>query len=211
MELVIYLLGLECKRDVEFALDAIGGAWCENPDDRVLLGVHADLLAQDVFVAAKAVFPEAIGEDHFQIFADLALLGEEVAAQKEGLTQDMEETWGARLGLDLFRVGRSAQAHPAAGPGSDGFKRGVLALPVQKVAGGDAVAVVVVYLGPDHDDAVGLVVRQRREQRGVYDAEDRGVGADAEGECQYRDPGEAGILPQEPQAKEQVAPAISHI
>jgi hypothetical protein len=120
----------------------------------------------------------------------------------------MQKAWSTGLGVNLFGMRRAAQAHLAAGPRRNRVEHGVLPLPIQEIAGGNAVATAV-DLGPDHDDAVGLVVGQRRQQRSVDDAENRGVRADAQSQRQYRDRREARILPQEPQAKNQIAPAIS--
>ncbi len=111
--------------------------------------------------------------------------------------------------LDLLGLGAFVQVECATGPCSDGLERCVLALPVEEVAGGDAVAVVL-NLGPDHDDAVGFVVGQRGEERGVDDAEDGGVGADAESEGEDSDRGEAGVFPEEAEAEDEVAPAVAH-
>ena len=88
------------------------------------------------------------------------------------------------------------QAHLPTGPGRNGFKRGVLALPVEEVTGGNAVAVAVDE-GPDHDDAVRLVVGQGSQQGGVDHAEDGGVRPDAQRQGQHRDRGESGILPEQ--------------
>ena len=103
----------------------------------------------------------------------------------------------------------ATQAHLPAGPSGHGLERGVLALPIEEVPAAVHVAITV-HLGPDHDDAVGLVVGQRGQQRSVNDAEDGGVGANAEREGENGDRREAGIFPEQTQAEKEVAPAISH-
>ncbi len=139
----------------------------------------------------------------------MPFFGKEIATEQEWLAKHMQKAWSTGLGVNLFGMSRGAQAHLAAGPCGDRIEHGVLPLPIQKIASRNTVAAAL-DLGPHHHDAVGLVVGQWREQRGVDDAENRGVRADAQGQRQYRDRREAGILPQQPQAKEQVAPAISH-
>src|SRR5262245_26609092 len=49
----------------------------------------------------------------------------------------------------------------------------------------------------DRYEAMGCRIRQRAKQHGVDDAEDRGVGADAESQRQYDRGRESGILPQD--------------
>ena len=46
----------------------------------------------------------------------------------------------------------------------------------------------------DVDEAVGVLEGKRMQDDGVDDAEDRGVGSDAQRQCEYGDNGECGIL-----------------
>ena len=70
-----------------------------------------------------------------------------------------------------------------------------LLLPVAKVQVGGAVGQILLdVLCPHHRDPVGLVVRQIAQHHRLEHAENRGVGADAERQCQNRDGGEAGVL-----------------
>jgi hypothetical protein len=48
---------------------------------------------------------------------------------------------------------------------------------------------------PNRNELIGFVVRQRREQHAVNDAEDGAVGADAEGECRDAGRGERRLAP----------------
>ena len=65
-------------------------------------------------------------------------------------------------------------------------KTGVVLLPVEKVERRDAVALAARRLLEHADDAVGVRVGQRLQQQSVDEAEDGGVGADAERERQQR-------------------------
>src|SRR5438876_4083205 len=49
---------------------------------------------------------------------------------------------------------------------------------------------------PDHDQVVRIVTRQRVKEDGINDGENRGVGADTEGESEDSDDGEAGVAKQ---------------
>ena len=55
------------------------------------------------------------------------------------------------------------------------------------------------------DEAIRVAIRQRAEEHGVHDAEDRGVGADAEREGEHRDGGEALVATHVAQAVPDVA------
>ena len=58
--------------------------------------------------------------------------------------------------------------------------------------------------GVDHHEAVGLGIREGAKHYGVHEAEDGGIGADAEGE---RDPGgrgDAGVATQHPKSVFQI-------
>ena len=60
----------------------------------------------------------------------------------------------------------------------------------------------------DRDQAIRICVRQRTQQHGVEDAEDRGVRADAERQGHERDRREAGRAPQQPRRIANVARQI---
>src|SRR5713101_9686018 len=98
----------------------------------------------------------------------------------------------------------------AAGPGANGLKDGALALPIQKVAGGDAVAVAIDF-GPDHDELVRIGVGHGRKKSGVNDAENGGVGPDSENEGEEGDRGKPKVFEEQPEAKANVARKICHM
>ena len=56
--------------------------------------------------------------------------------------------------------------------------------------------VVLRVVRPQDRETAGVLVWQRPEQHGINYAEDRGVRANAEGQCHYYDGGEANILQQ---------------
>ena len=63
----------------------------------------------------------------------------------------------------------------------------------------------------DEDQPVGVRERQRPEQQRVHQAEDRGVGADADGEDQDGDDGEAGVAAQRAEGVAQVVQERVHV
>ena len=85
------------------------------------------------------------------------------------------------MGLNHFGMASNAEAEASTVPSVEILKNSALLLPVEIVAGRDAITVAI-DLGPDHDELVGLGVGHRGDQSGVHNAENGGVGADTEGE-----------------------------
>src|SRR5437660_4288118 len=81
----------------------------------------------------------------------------------------------------------------AAGPGANRLKDSALALPIEKIASRNAVAVSINFR-PDHDQLVRIRVWHRRKKSGVDNAEDGGVCADSQDERQQSNGREAEIL-----------------
>jgi hypothetical protein len=66
---------LERQRYVQLALHAVGRARGEHADHRVLLAIHADLLPDDMVIAAESILPKLVGQNRFQLFAKLPFFG----------------------------------------------------------------------------------------------------------------------------------------
>ncbi len=98
----------------------------------------------------------------------------------------------------------------AAGPGANGLKDGALALPIQKVTSGDAIAIAV-NLRPDYDELIRIGVGHGRKKSRVNDAENGGVGPDSENEGEEGDRGEPKVFEEQPEAKANVARKICHM
>ena len=62
---------------------------------------------------------------------------------------------------------------------------------------------------PDRHELLGIFVRQRAQQNGVNDAEDRAVRANAECESENRNRGEGRIFRQHPQAVTHILSKVS--
>ena len=85
-------------------------------------------------------------------------------------------------------------------PGADErhlFERVAAVAPVEERRVADVARRAVGSTIANHHQALGRCVRQRPQQDGVDDAEDRGVCADAERECHQRDRGKARSPPQQ--------------
>ena len=120
------------------------------------------------------------------------VLGDE-AAPKQGLEPEDAQVVGGDLGsAEPDGIGSAADVLVDIVRRGDRFELGRLGLPVQEDAAvGDGKSAGVGNLG-NLDEAVGVGVRQRLQQQGVDDAEDRGVRADAEREREHGHQDEAG-------------------
>ncbi len=169
-----------------------------------------DFAADDVGIAAEMVSPELVGKDDDVIFAGDGFIGGEVAAE-EGLFFDhFVEIAGRHEGaLDAFGAFAGGDIEISVAGGAHGLEDGIFALPFQEVAGGGDVAFTGDF-GPDDHELAGMRVGERGEQRGVDDAEDGGVGADAQGQSEDGDCGEAGIFAEKAETKTKVAQQVGH-
>ena len=68
----------------------------------------------------------------------------------------------------------------ATSPGTQGLKDGALALPIEKVPGGNAVTVAISRdFGPDYDELIRIWIWHGGKKSGIDHAEDGGVRPDA--------------------------------
>ena len=96
----------------------------------------------------------------------------------------------------VLAVGGDRPQHPAAVPEAH----------VQRVGPGDDRQPPLRLRAPEAHEAIGIRERQRPQQHRVDDAEDRDVGADADGQREERHHGEGGARAQGPHAVADVAP-----
>ena len=108
-------------------------------------------------------------------------------------------------GADALGIAAAGQVDALRAQGRQLLERGRAGDEIGDVAGRRRQAVEAgppLHLGaelPRHDQPIGLRERQRPHQHRVDDAENRGVGADAEGERHERNEGEPGPERQGPQ------------
>ena len=209
VEIVVDLFRLERERHVEARLHPIGLPRRKDADDGVRLGVDADLTADDAAIGAEPLLPDLVREDDDLIAADLPLLGTEVAPQREWRTCHRQVAGGRHPRRDLLRPIRRGKVNAAAGPGDEALERRALPFPLQEGAGRADVAVAL-DPRPDHDELIGMRIRQRRQQRRVNDAEDRCGRPDPEGQREDRHRGKPGIPAEQPQAESNVTQKVGH-
>jgi hypothetical protein len=103
-----------------------------------------------------------------------------------------------------LRLAIAGQVHLAIAPRRDLRQRRRAAAVVHYLSRGDPGLLERHPLAPDHHGTAGLAPGQRLEQDGIDDAEDRGVGADAEREGEDRDRGKPGVTPKRPRLEPQI-------
>ncbi len=125
-------------------------------------------------------------------------------------TKRCEEIGGHCRAIHSLRVAQPRKVEGCkAVPGESG-EGATLPLEVQKIGGRWIDVVSMLVKRVEYDDAFGVGIGQRTQQGGVDDAEDRGVGADAEGQRQHRNSGEGWVLCQRASAEADVLPETVH-
>ena len=181
-----HVRGLEREWPPELVERAVEGASRrQHADHRVGLVVEKNRAIDDRGICSELVDPEHMAQNHHVILPPLVFVGQERAASLRPDAEDVEivRRDSRPTKLDGFPAAREGRG--AAGLSGHEFEDGVVLLPVEEVQCGDAVAVAAGRLLENTHNPIGLRVRQRSEQDAIDEAEDRGVGADAE--CQRED------------------------
>jgi hypothetical protein len=119
------------------------------------------------------------------ILPPLVFVGQKRAASLRPDAEDVEIARRDSRPAKLDGFPAAGEGGGAAGLSGHEFEDGIVLLPVEEVQCGDAVAVAAGRLLEDTNNPIGLRVRQRSEQDAIDEAENRGVGTDAE--CQRED------------------------
>ena len=200
--LVGFLLGRERDRQPDLHL---GIEEPELPrqhaDDGERLAVDADVAADGAVLPAEPLLPRRVGQDRLAGLAWFRFfLGEEAPADRLR-PQEPQQRRRAHHRDDPLGLGVAAERHAARVVERLLLEYGRVAQPIvvvrhaRRAADHPGAGVGVVHM----DELPGLRHRQRLQQHGIDDREDRGVGADAEGERQDRRGREAAVLPQQPE------------
>ncbi len=171
----------------------VGG---QDADDLVRPAIEGERLADRVALAAEVRLPEAVGEDDDGRSAGLVFVGHERPPHGRLDAEHREEVPRHHERLDLLGVAQAGDRVGVADRHREVAEH-LLALAQDLVARPGEAGLVDALLGGrgvDLDEPLGLLVRQRLQEDRLDEAEDGGVGADAEGERGDRDGGEPGRL-----------------
>ena len=165
MILAFDFVGLKGERDVHRRITNVGGTGSGDAENGVEFAAHAEFGADNLGIAAEAVAPEFVIEDDDVVVAGKGIVSNEMAAEGHfWAEEEVEPAGGYAAGLDLLGPIGRGDGEAFTGPAVEGVEDGGLFLPVEKVAGGSAVALTAFVVGPDHDDAVAIDVGERGEQ-----------------------------------------------
>ena len=209
VKVVVDLFGRERQRHVESVLHAIARAWRDDPDNDIGLAVQPDRPSDNLAIGAEPFLPQLVAQNDDLVFPGRPFFRTEVAAKKHGVSDRRRPPGSDRRSLDLLGTIARRQVHTTAGPRVQALKSGTLRLPVE-IVGRRAGIAEALDLRPDHDDPIGLRVRQRGEQCGIHDAEDRRVGGNPHGQGEHRHCREARISPEQPQTVSNVSDHCAH-
>ncbi len=140
----------------------------------------------DVGIGTELTLPQGVADHGHLVLAELILAGQERPAERGLDAEDVEVAGGYTCTAQLNRLGPAGHRHVAAGLRGMGVEDRVVSLPVQEIQRRDAVPFTLRRLLEDPDDPFGLIVGQRFQQDAVHEAENRHIGADANGQRQDR-------------------------
>ena len=143
------------------------------------------------------------------ILARLSFLGQEIATQREAVSQHAIESGRIEAAFDVFRLLVGGDIEVAADPGVHVLKCCGQSLPVQEVSCRDFIPLAS-DLRPNNDQQLGFVIGQRREERRVVYRKDRRGSANAQRQGQQDGESHAGILAHHALAWAQIPNEISH-
>ncbi len=184
----------------------VGRSLPQHADNGVRLVVHANVLSDDLRIAAEAVLPQPVSQDDDAVLPGSALFLAKRTAERErmAVAEHGEKAWRRDAGRNVLGPIRGREVDAAAAPGVDVGEGRCLTLPFREAFRRRACALALLIF-PDHDEAVGFVVRQRRQEETVDNAEDGRRCGDAERQGQDGDRREAGMPAKEPKAEPRVA------
>ncbi len=181
MKIARHVGGFEGERTPQLVEGAIERAarW-QHADHRVREVIEQNRAVDDRGVCAELVHPQHMTQDDDLLLAGLVFVGKKRPAKRRADFEDVEEVRGDPRAAELYRLARAGERNRPAGLGGHVVEDRVVFLPVQEVQGRDAVALEHRRLFEYANDPIGVLVRQRLEQDGVDEREDRCVGADSQ-------------------------------
>ena len=166
--------------------------------------VERQRLAHDVRVAAEASLPESVAE-HDDRHGLVVFFRQERTAHRGLSAEDREIVAAHHLHGNLLGLGAGAPVHLGEGEARHLREHLVLVAQILVVEVRERQIAGIALVGhEDRGQPIRFVHGNRLEQRRVHEAEDRGVGADAERQREHGDGREARALGQHAQAVAQI-------
>jgi len=181
-----------------------------HADDDDGTAVELERPAEHVRRAAEAALPQIVADDRDRGRAGLVIVGAERAAERRRHAQRVEHVRAQHLGVEPDGLAAARQNHRQVPEGADAshLRRLFAQVGIVQDRQRDGVGKIRRALAQDHDPA-GIGERQRTQQHGVDDGEDRRRRADAERQRHDGDGGEAGLATERPRGETQLSHAAS--
>ncbi len=150
----------------------------ENADDGVGLAAERDRAADDRRIARPLALPETVGQSHDALTALAVVVLRERAPRRRAGAESLEEARRHVGGADFPGLAVARQVHRHGGRAAHRRERMGGGFEIRELEHRDVVG--------ERDQPPGLGIRQGGEEDAIEDAEDGGVGADAERDRQDR-------------------------
>src|ERR1700674_5331987 len=157
------------------------------------MSIEENGFANNGGITSETFFPKTVAENDHVVMAGLAVFGSK-AGPEDGIDAEQgKEIRGDVLDDDLLGLAISSEIVALVEDESHARENGIPSLPIEKVRRRDGVVGIGVLRTalPDHHQVVRIVVRQRVKENGIDDGENRGIRANAKGEGEDGDRGEA--------------------
>ena len=159
----------------------------QHADHRVRLVVEQDRPIHDTGIRAELADPERVAEDHDTMFAELILAGRERPPESGFDAEDAKVVGRDARAAQQHRLADARQRGASARLRREEVEHRVVALPIEEVERRDRVPFAFRRLFHHAHDAVRIPIGEGLQQHPVDEAEDRGVGANADRQRQQRD------------------------
>jgi hypothetical protein len=176
--------------------------------DRERLIVHRDDPADCRRIGIESPPPQTVAQDHHPPAVRRVFVRSEVAAQDGAYAERPKEIRRHTHAANPLRLAVGDERGRPRSDERDLFEAVAAIAPVEIGRVSDVACGSIRTAIADQGEPLRRRVRERPQQHGIHDAEDRGVGADAKRERDERDPRERRSLPEQPRRIPDIAAEI---
>ena len=167
----------------------------KHADNGIGARVEIDRSAKDIRGAAETALPKTVADNDRGRAAGTVFVKTKRAAEVGVHAEKREQSCGDPSSIKALGLTDAGEGNRGAAHTLDGLEAVALVAPVDVVLVGHAGIGKFAFLRYEHDSG-GIAKGERVQQDSVYDAEDRSVCADAEGQSEDSDRGKRGALGQ---------------
>src|SRR5712672_1513094 len=175
-------------------------SWRHYSDDRVALSIEKNLFAEYLKIGSEAALPQIVANDYDVRVARPVLLRDKDATKGSLDAQCAEKFRSDQLSFHPNRLALTAEIETAVTVRGHALEDSVLTHPVGEIPRRGLIFLILIIRQANvfinHDETIGLRIRQSFEQDRIDDREDGGVCANTQGQRQNGDERETGVLAQ---------------